>query len=261
MQTRKWIAPIAAFFSVSLGLPLALRLAAARMDAPTAARAAAQQTVVLYDQAAALLEAGRDAEAVVLLQKASSQPLEMPDSADRESVSRDVSSPARMIVLGRMMCGRALREAQTGNLQEAGEWVMQVRRLAVQALATPSPTLHALLTARALDLQVGRAEMALAKRAAVSPEVRERIVHSEAVLRAFYEREMLPRVVAARRLREEEKPHRPALCRRGKAGRGARTGKSLDEQKRCRSGCVSSASLCLAARSGAGQSAPANRRR
>ncbi len=203
MQTRKWTVPIAVFFSVSLGLPLALRFAASRSDAP-AISAAAQRTLALYDRTAELLEAGRDAEAVALLQEAAGQPVEMPDSADLESVSRDLSSAARMIVLGRMLCARAMQEVRAGDPQEAQGWVMRVRQLSAQALATPSPTLQAFLTGRALDSQAGRVEMALAKRVA-SPDVCERIVHSEEVLRAFYEREMLPRILAARKQRDEER--------------------------------------------------------
>ena len=80
---------------------------------------------------------------------------------------------------------------------DAQRWLRYARRVAGHTLATEVPTLDALLTARAIDMDAGYAARDVAEGKGEADTARE-IVRRERALRTFYQAQVWPEVLAAR---------------------------------------------------------------
>jgi hypothetical protein len=195
MNVRHVLPAATAVCSVAAFAAAGLAVGEWRVGPPQVAAATSDRAIALFARATELIQAGRDAEAGALIARARRQPLLVTERA--VSGGLDDRSPAVWVInLGIAMAERAEDAAGRADPAEARRWAERVRDLATQTLDTPQPTLEALMTARTLDQAAGRAEREVARRTGTASD-RARVSRDPA-LRALYESEILPAVMAAR---------------------------------------------------------------
>lgn len=155
--------------------------------------AESDQALGLYARATGLLAAGRNREALAALDEAAEKPLVLAGNGDTGLAPADIAAPSLLMRLNVQLCAHAVTRANAGDTRAAHDWVRRARALADQILATVAPTRDALLAARAIDVQAGRAEAIVARRTGEAG-VSEKIARREKAFRAFYERAVMAEI-------------------------------------------------------------------
>jgi hypothetical protein len=121
-----------------------------------------------YRDALECLDKGEDAAARGLIFQGQDQALDLTRLSSVDTPAGEIAGAAMLLRLSGKLCDRAARAAAAGDAggdrSGALGWLRAARRLGDHVLATRVPTLDALLAARAMDRQVGRAEVSVLRR-------------------------------------------------------------------------------------------------
>jgi hypothetical protein len=113
----------------------------------------------------------------------------------------DISASSLLLRLCRSICAGARQSAGNDDPTRARTLLRAAESLAEHVLETPTPTLQALQTGRALDLIVHRTEVAVLGHLGDSSWA-NRVVRQEAALKEFYAIHIMPPIISATQRRE-----------------------------------------------------------
>lgn len=203
MRLHKGLIPVATLVLAALVIPVTLRSSAEREAEIAQAKAATpDETLARYARATELVQGRRDHEALALLASTRALPLVVTDRSAGGNAPDDIAASGLMVRLGRELCNRTLAAARAGDRPGTTLWLKQARGLAAHLLATRTPTLDALLAARAIDAAAGRTEIRsltiLGQAKAVNT-----VAKREKRLRQFDQDEVMSRIEEARAHRTE----------------------------------------------------------
>jgi len=188
---------------------------ASRAGQPTAPTPTAPGVEKLYSRlndAANLLENGKDTAAAQLLEETGRENLIIREGdLSGTGALHTFSSTTLTMRLGRLMAAQADKAAQSGDRATALAWIMRCQSLARQALATSEPTIAALKVARYLDTRSGKVEKEVRSRWD-TPRQAAIVAQREDQLKMVWRDEILDRIMAVREsspggaLQSEEEP-------------------------------------------------------
>jgi hypothetical protein len=159
------------------------------------------EAVRLYHEAEKSLSTENNDAALRLIEEARHYRLSLSRLQASSAPTKDISSIALLLRLSKNLSDHALRAAKQGERADALSFVRAARSLSEHVMETPTATLEALQTGRALDQSVGRAEVAVLEHLGESVPAHNAFRREQA-LREFYNTHMMPAIVTAARQRE-----------------------------------------------------------